>query len=78
MLTSRVHSRYLIEFIDAYLEHPDDKYEREAACLAVQCRFALAPIQPGDLLAGRLHPVAAGFFPQLVGKTGMGYLSPCI
>lgn len=73
MLTSRVHSRYLIEFIDAYLEHPDDKYEREAACLAVQCRFALAPIQPGDLLAGRLHPVAAGFFPQLVGKTGMGY-----
>jgi pyruvate-formate lyase len=47
---------------------------REAACLAVQLPETLAPIQDGDLFAGRLAPRLCGFTPDEWGAgISLGY-----
>jgi len=47
---------------------------REAACLAVQLPESLAPIEDGDLFAGRLSPRLCGFTPDEWGAgTSLGY-----
>lgn len=46
---------------------------REARCLAAQYPEILCPIEPGDLLAGRIRPRLVGFTPDEWGNTAFGY-----
>jgi pyruvate-formate lyase len=46
---------------------------REARCLAAQFPEVLCPIEPGDLLAGRIRPRLVGFTPDEWGNTAFGY-----
>ena len=53
---------YLTEFTRVYRENTDAPAAlREARCLAVQSRYEFAPMEEGDLLAGRKRVVNVGF-----------------
>lgn len=63
-----------LRFTEVYREHRDAPVAvREAQCLAAQFPDALAPIQPGDLLAGRIRPRLVGFSPDEWGTCAFGY-----
>ena len=53
---------YITEFTRVYRENFSAPVAvREAKCLAVQSRYEFAPMEPGDLLAGRKRVVPVGF-----------------
>lgn len=58
------HYTFLMDFLDTYYAHPNDKYEREIRCTALELLEGVLPMEPGDLLCGRQRLFAAGFFPQ--------------
>lgn len=63
----------LQEFTDTYRSFDPQEIEmREAACIRVQTRGRVRPIEEQDLFAGRMMQMPIGFMPQSVG-TGMGY-----
>jgi pyruvate-formate lyase len=63
-----------LRFTDTYREFRDAPAPiREARCLAVQYPEILCPIEPGDLLAGRIRPRLVGFTPDEWGNTAFGY-----
>lgn len=51
---------------------PEDIEMREAACVSIQLKGRVRPIQDQDLFAGRLEQMPIGFTPQSKGA-GMGY-----
>jgi pyruvate-formate lyase len=63
-----------LRFTDTYRRFRDEPIPiREARCLAVQFPEVLCPIEPGDLLAGRIRPRLVGFTPDEWGNTAFGY-----
>ncbi len=63
----------LQEFTDTYQSFAPEEIEmREAACIRVQTRGRVRPIEEQDLFAGRMLQMPIGFIPQSMG-TGMGY-----
>lgn len=53
------------QFTKVYRQHQSsDIYTREAACMEVQWRGNLLPVQQGDLFAGRSTQIPIGFRPQ--------------
>lgn len=53
---------YLREFTDTYLAHEHDAPAlREAYCVEVMSRYEFLPMEPGDLLAGRMRVMPVGF-----------------
>src|SRR5690349_3562771 len=63
-----------LRFTDTYRRHRDAPAPiREAHCLAAQYPEILCPIEPGDLLAGRIRPRLVGFTPDEWGNTAFGY-----
>ena len=63
----------LDEFTTCYRSFGMEEIEqREAACVNVQLKGRVRPIQTGDLFAGRMDQMPIGFTPQSKG-TGMGY-----
>ena len=63
-----------LRFTDTYRRFRDAPIPiREARCLAVQFPEVLCPIEPGDLLAGRIRPRLVGFTPDEWGNTAFGY-----
>lgn len=64
-----------LRFTSAHRAHRDAHPAlREAACLAVQLPETLAPIEDGDLVAGRLAPRLCGFTPDEWGADiSLGY-----
>jgi len=61
------------EFTNTYKNFsPDDIELREAACIAIQLKGIIRPIQEQDLFAGRMIQMPIGFTPQSKG-TGLGY-----
>ena len=63
----------LQEFTQTYRSFdPEDIEMREAACIRVQSKGRVRPVEDGDLFAGRMIQMPIGFIPQSKG-TGMGY-----
>ncbi|MGZ4152295.1 MAG: pyruvate formate lyase family protein, partial [Actinomycetota bacterium] len=61
-------------FTEVYRAHADSHVAvREAACLRAQYPGILEPIEPGDLLAGRIRPRLVGFTPDEWGGCAFGY-----
>lgn len=55
----------MLQFTKVYQEHQNkDIYTREAACMDIQWRGIVLPIQPGDLFAGRSTQPPIGCRPQ--------------
>ena len=54
MLTPSAHARYVLEFIEAYLAHPDCTLSRELACQRVRLGYVLEDIREDEVFAGRL------------------------
>lgn len=59
--------REAIGFTRIYLEHSDDKYIREAACVDYQVQHILCPIDENDRIAGRIDHGFIGFSSQFGG-----------
>jgi pyruvate-formate lyase len=63
-----------LRFTAVYRRHQRDPAAiREAYCLRAQLPETLCPIEPGDLLAGRVRPHLVGFTPDEWGNTAFGY-----
>jgi pyruvate-formate lyase len=63
-----------LRFTAVYREHRDAPAAiREAYCLRAQLPEILCPVEPGDLLAGRIRPLLVGFTPDEWGNTAFGY-----
>lgn len=57
---------YAVQFTELYRSE-SDKYLREAKCLKMQTPHILVPIEPDDLIAGRMQHGFVGFSPQYGG-----------
>lgn len=63
-----------LAFTEAYRRHADSHVAvREGACLRAQYPGILEPIEPHDLLAGRIRPRLVGFTPDEWGGCAFGY-----
>ena len=63
-----------LSFTAAYREHIDaHPAVREGWCLRAQVPHILGPIEPHDLLAGRIEPALVGFTPDEWGSCAFGY-----
>ena len=63
-----------LRFTDVYRRYRDAPAPiREAMCLRAQLPEILCPIEPEDLLAGRIRPRLVGFTIDEWGQTAMGY-----
>lgn len=64
MFTNTEKLNHMLAFTKAYQENSNNKYMREARCLAVQYSYLMLPVRPQDLFAGRKTELPIGFFPQ--------------
>jgi len=72
----KIKPRFEIELLitETYKEYiNEDPAIREAKCLQVQYPAFFAPIQPGDLFAGRIKNTLVGITPDEWGPTAFGY-----
>lgn len=63
-----------LAFTETYRRYEDaDPAVREGMCLKTQTPHLLGPIEPADLIAGRIEPRLVGFSPDEWGQTAFGY-----
>jgi len=74
LLTRLSPYEYITEFTRIYREHDGkDISAREADCIQVMSRSLFTPIEPGDLLAGRLSVGEIGFSPEPLLARSVGF-----